>query len=332
MLNTRIGENYNANDVLNPNDLRRRLLNVDSRFRTVAADPAGDFQFRLEHTYKNVIRMRVSSVELPIGATYAFSAKRQNTTFTVATADIGDVPRTFTVAVADGNYTAEQLIDAVQDELDVVGRDTYGIFVEATLDPNSRKVSLVNRGVATVGVPAPTAAARPTTFSFGTTPPSIYNSGLGLGYNLGFRSATYVATLDGAEYVADGQAVISVAPDSYLLLGVNDLHTVEHKTRGNYFQTLAKVLVCGDGRDNCCITNEIVFPQPQDFTVLQVQLRDPLGGVVDLNGLDYSFTLEITEVQNTRLYDFYRNYIWLGTVPTAGATKGMGSTLLGGGR
>jgi hypothetical protein len=51
-----------------------------------------------------------------------------------------------------------------------------------------------------------------------------------------------------------------------------------------------------------------------------------------LNGLDYSFTLEITEVLNTRLYDFYRNYIWLGKVPTVdiAATKGMGSALLAG--
>ena len=81
-----------------------------------------------------------------------------------------------------------------------------------------------------------------------------------------------------------------------------------------------------------CITNEIVFPQPQDLTILNITLKDPYGGIVDLNGLDYSFTLEITEVLNTRLYDFYRNYIWLGTVPKVdiNATKGMGSALLGG--
>jgi hypothetical protein len=75
-----------------------------------------------------------------------------------------------------------------------------------------------------------------------------------------------------------------------------------------------------------------VFPQPQDLTVLQLTLRDPYGGYIDLNGLDYSITIEITEVLNTRLYDFYRNYIWLGAVPTVdiNKTKGMGSALLDG--
>lgn len=313
MLNTRIGENYNANDVLNPNDLRRRILNVDSRFRTVAAEPAGAFQFRLEHTYKNVIRLRISSAEIPCSAIYAFSAQRQNTSFTIATADIGDVARSATITIADGNYTAEQLVDAIQDQLDAALEDIYGIFIKISLNVNTRRITIVNLGVAIVGGPVPTDAARPTAFSGASE----------LGYNLGFRKATYIGT------TFTGEAVISVAGDPYLLLGVNDLHTVEHKTRSNYFQALAKIVPA----DNCCcITNEIVFPRPQDFTVLNVELRNPAGDIVDLNGLDFSFTLEITEVLNTRLYDFYRNYIWLGSVPSVGETKGMGSALLSGGR
>ena len=32
--------------------------------------------------------------------------------------------------------------------------------------------------------------------------------------------------------------------------------------------------------------------------------------------MNWTFSLEITEVTNTKLYDFYRNYIWLGTIPS----------------
>jgi hypothetical protein len=36
---------------------------------------------------------------------------------------------------------------------------------------------------------------------------------------------------------------------------------------------------------------------------------DPYGDVIDLNCMDFSFSIEITEVLNIKLYDFYRNYI-----------------------
>jgi len=53
--------------------------------------------------------------------------------------------------------------------------------------------------------------------------------------------------------------------------------------------------------------------------------------VIDLNGLNLSFSMEITEVTNTKMYEFYRNYIWLGTVPSLPSNvTGSGLGLLGG--
>ena len=344
MLNTRIGENYNANDVMNPNDLRRRLLNVDSRFRSNPSDPVGNFQYRLEHTYKNVIRIRVASVEIP-NTFYTFTTAHQNTTFTVETKDEAGIDRSMTVSISDGNYTANELITEIQNKLNAGFRDTFGIFIVISLNTNTAKITIKNTGVMPLPYTSgavPTVNANPTTFTFLVSPPSIFNNSLGLGYNLGYRNPTYNATIDttGAltTYSIIAEAVVNVIGDTYLLLGINDLHTVEHRTTTNYMQMLAKVVVREDKNMviyddfGSCITNEIIFPQPQNLSILNITLKDPYGGIVDLNGLDYSFTLEITEVQNTRLYDFYRNYIWLGKVPTVdiSATKGMGSALLGG--
>jgi hypothetical protein len=344
MLNTRAGQNFNANDVINPNDLRKRILNVDSRFRTNPADPVGNFMYRLEHTYKNVIRVRVSSIEIP-NTFYTFSLAHQNTTFSVSTRDIMGITRSMTVSIPEGNYSATELITAIQDQFDADLRDNYGIFLEISLNVNTAKITITNTGLAAYP-PAPgavpTANAEPTTYTFLVSPPSKYNDSFGLGYNLGFRAPTLAATLDtsGAlnTYVAMATSVVNVIGDTYLLLGVNDFHSVEHKTRTNYLQMLAKVVVREDKNMviyddyGSCITNEIVFPQPIDITVLQISLKDPYGGLIDLNGLDYSITLEITEVLNTRLYDFYRNYIWLGAIPSVdiNKTSGMGSALLGG--
>ena len=73
------------------------------------------------------------------------------------------------------------------------------------------------------------------------------------------------------------------------------------------------------------MSNEIVFPSPTDLKILQIKLLDPYGEVVDLNCMNFSFSLEITEVLNTALYDFYRNYIWFGSVPSVNYKTVQGS-------
>jgi hypothetical protein len=78
------------------------------------------------------------------------------------------------------------------------------------------------------------------------------------------------------------------------------------------------------------MSNEIVFPSPIDLKILQVKLIDPYGEIVDLNCMNFSFSLEITEVLNTSLYDFYRNYIWLGTIPSVKKASGSQQQLLKG--
>lgn len=348
MFNTRVGEVYNANNVINPNDLRKRLINVDSKFRSNLADPVGNFQYKLEHTYKNVIRLRVASVEIP-NTFYTFSAARQNTSFQISSQTWAGSPRVLTITLEDGNYTTADLVRIIQDQMNEF-RDATGIFLEISVNVYSGKVTLENLGTSNLPTPLPAGAtpnmnAKPTVISFANIH-AITNrhGGIGLGYNLGFRKLRYEPAATPAPsgglvtYSITGEAIMDIIEDQYLLLGINDLHTVEHKTSTNYFQELAKIIVreakmdiiYDDGAS--CVSNEIVFPRPLDLSILQISLRDAYGCIVDLNGLNYSITLEITEVLNTSLYDFYRNYIWLGTIPSVpiNKTSGAGSTLLKG--
>ncbi len=346
MLNTRAGEMWNANDVINSNDLRKRLINIDSQFRSDCAQPITDFQFRLEHTYKNVIRIKVASVEIP-NTFYTFSTARQNTTFRVQTNDINNITRLLTVVIPDGNYTSSELMDKIQDQFDNF-REVTGIFLEISLDVNSGKVTIINKGVrASPVLPGeqPTNDARATIISFQTTIPSSRHNCLGIGYNLGFRQVRYApapnpivppATL--VTYSITGEAIIDTIEDHYLLLKVNDYHTLEHKTCENYLQEMAKIIVREDKNmviyddGSSCVSNEIIFPQPQNLSVLQLTLYDAYGEIIDLNGINWSLTIEITEVLNTRLYDFYRNYIWLGNIPSVpyNSIGGSGVGLLNG--
>jgi hypothetical protein len=342
MLNTRIGENYNANDVINSNDLRKRILNIDSTFRSDQAAPTTDFTYKLEHPYKNLIRLRVASVEVP-NMFYTFT--KNNNCFTIKAFDITSIVRVVTITIEEGNYTSEELIDAIEEQLNKNLRDPYGIFISISLNTINAKVTFTHNGVSNYPVvgpsPAPTASAKPWVLDFcSCSPVKKRNQNFGLGYNLGFRQKAYKVTnlkqvtgppaLD--TYYQTSEGCIDVVGDKYMLLCVNDFYTVEQRTSETYIQCLAKVIIreekhtviYDDG--SSFLANEIIFPSPTDLKILQVRLLDPYGEVVNLCGMNFSFSLEITEVLNTKLYDFYRNYIWLGTIPSVNYKTVQGSS------
>jgi Cu/Ag efflux protein CusF len=326
MINTRINENYNANDVLNPNDLRKRILNIDSRFGSESSKSTTDFTFQLDHTYKNIIRLRIASIEIP-NMMYTFTVK--NNSFTIKAYDKLNIARVITIEIPVGNYTSCELMDKIQSVLDTEARDKYGICMTITLDTLTAKVTITHTGVLSVPVTDVTALTpgKPFILDFKN---NARKHNFGLGYNLGFRKKTYKVT------TVTGECCLDVVGDTYMFLCINDLHTVEQKTDENYIQCLAKIIIREDryaviyDDGSTLMANEIVFPSPTDLKILQVKLIDAYGDVIDLNCMNFSFSLEITEVLNTSLYDFYRNYIWLGTIPSIKKPSGSQQQLLRG--
>jgi hypothetical protein len=349
MLNTRIGENYNANDVINPNDLRKRIINVDSRFRQNMSEPAGNFTFNLEHPYKNLIRLRVASVEIP-NMGYTFTKK--NNTFIVKALDITEITREEKIEIEPGNYNSTDLVDLIQTKLYAQLRDTYGIYLTIELNIHTARITITHNGVSDYPVlgpdPVPTQSAKPfvldfmspyTIMSKHTKTTKLKRKNMGLGYNLGYRQGAYKVTTSGVSgidptitiYYQEGEGCLDVVGDTYMLLCVNDFYTIEQRTDETYIQCLAKIIVREDKQmviyddGATLLSNEIIFPSPTDLKILHIKLLDPYGEVIDLCGMNFSFSLEITEVLNTSLYDFYRNYIWLGTIPSVKYKSVQGS-------
>jgi hypothetical protein len=335
MLNTRSGQNFNANDVINSNDLKKRILNVDSRFRSDQSSSATDYSYRLVHPYKNIIRIRVASVEIP-NVFYTFTCK--NNKFILKAYDINGILHSITITIKEGNYTSDQLIEYIQNELDIKVRDGFGIFMTITIDPINGKITFTHNGVSSIPVSTltvPTVSAREFALDFCSCSCNVCTTRLkkstyyGLGQNLGFFTKYVKATITKPSIYPPLQAYCIPAPGCldvvgipYMFLCVNDFYTVEQKTSDNYFQALAKVIIREDkymviyDDGGSFLSNEIIFTSPVDLSVLKVQLLDPYGDIVHLCGLNFTFSLEITEVLNTKLYDFYRNYIWLGGIPS----------------
>lgn len=347
MLNVKTGDFYNANDVINSNDLRKRIINVDSRFRTKGSVSASNFSYSCDHTYKNVIRLRLASVEIP-NMFPVFSVPRGNLSFKIKAYDVLGIPRELKLEITPGNYTAGELIAQLQSHLDNNFKDTYGIFINIDVNPNSARVTFTHLGVANLPIlptTVPTDSARPFILDF--TSESVYimhrDHNFSLGYNLGFRSKAYkvanIVNVNGIDTInITSEGCIDVVGDTYLFLCVNDYHAVEQKTTDDYIQCLAKVIIREDkyaviyDDGSSLLSNEIIFPSPVDINILNVKLIDMYGDPVELCGMNFAFSLEITEVLNTGLYDFYRNYLWLGTIPSVPyrTVKGSAQPLLRG--
>ena len=343
MQNSRRNEIYSNNDVMNSTDLRKHIINVDSRFRQVLTEPTTNFTYKFNQPYKNIIRTRVASVEIP-NVWYDFSYENfHNTFFKITALDINNVKRTATILIEDGNYSAVDLVATVQTALTQKFQIPYGIFFSIYPNPYSLKMSIVNRGVAAVGAAAPTATAKPFQVDFTAAPLATQPYDFGLGFNLGFMNTCYTGSnvydtsMNITSYYIQGESIINVSPEHYIFLTVNDYNTVEQQTNDNSFEALAKIIVRGDKNSiifddgSTLLSNDIIYPSPIDLKQIKVKLITPYGRIIDLVNCNFSFSLEITEVTNVKMYEFYRNYLWLGTIPSLPSNvTGSGAVLLGG--
>jgi hypothetical protein len=311
MLHVKTDELYGKNPIVNSNDLRTHIINIDSRFRKSALEPPTDFQYECARVYKNVIKVRIASVEIPT-AFYTFSKQKKNTMFRLDASDYTGVQHYIQITIADGNYTPETLLEMIQGQLDGV-RDVYGIFFRITMDKRTQRVTIHHDGSAPPPCPkCPLYTPVRFGLTFGMIGQEERTYDFGLGYNLGFINKFYI--VDMTEITSE--SVISTCGDSYLLLGIDDMYTVEQKTHDSYIQCLAKVLI---KRDNggiifddgyTVLSNEIIFPRPMDLKQMRVRVMDMYGVPLDIHHLNLSLSMEITEVMNVQLYDEYRNYLW----------------------
>ena len=53
--------------IIDSNNYKQTLINIDSRFRKSRAELPTDFMYNCAHVHKNVIKVRVASVEISPG-------------------------------------------------------------------------------------------------------------------------------------------------------------------------------------------------------------------------------------------------------------------------
>lgn len=279
--------------------LRTRVLNIDGKFRgfispvnnpintctgnsIVTPDVGTDsgtsssyFVFLPSRVFKNVTSIKLTSFEFP-NVFYTFSAARGNTTFQI---------NSKLITIPDGNYSITDIVGIVNPQLSSES-------VVMSYSSNTNKVNFTG-----------------TSFSLYFTTSVTGPNGNGIGYNLGFSTTVYSSA---TTHISD--QFIDVVQDPYVYLAINDYNLVEHQEYGQtHFDVFAKItLPTGKGTivyDNNYInssTKEYHFPQPVNVSKFEIKILDAYGQVLDLQGANFSMTLELQEVIDSALYEKMR--------------------------
>lgn len=271
---------------LRANELTRRILNIDSRFRSnPTSTTSSNFYYRLLESCKNILRIRLTSVEFPTNVKL-FTAKRQNVILRIIYDRAN--PTQYILHIPDGNYTPEQMVTTIQ--ADLTANLTW-----LSVAYNAIEESFTFTGTQVFAVD--------TTYH---SLPRLYT--YGLGYYLGFTQKSHMATLVADKWTVSSDATADFVGDMYAFLRVNDYDCVRHQTSDQKLTAFAKLSLRGSGDygydDH---TREVVFTNPQDISRLHIQLVDAYGDLLDIGDSTFSFSLEILEVKNTSLYNTIRD-------------------------
>ena len=272
---------------------KHKFINIDTRYRDDYSS-ATNCEFTLPDRITDVKAMVVRNIEIPV-TTYNFSSTIGNTYFQIT--DINGITKTL-VTIPDGEYTPDDLATAVNTAI----QSTSGIFKNLRYSTNtlynSTSVFDCSSGNLIVNFAVNSNGQY-----------DGYNIKRKLGWFLGFRNQSYTILTTPSSTVSEGFVDYSGLRYLYLV--------VDEYTRGNqnsFIAALPSSLV----RKNILarITlNKFTFPFGSylpannfnghllsdrrtyagkvDIQKLSVQLVDDIGVPISLNGLDYSFCIEV---------------------------------------
>jgi len=259
--------------IINPieRNIIQSIINFDTRFDTSVSPNItcvdNEYTFKFPVTFENVISVKVHSLELP-NFLYNISSHYNNNTFVIS--NIG------TVIIDDGKYTKSQLAAAITTKV--------GSGFSCTIDEKTGRTKFSNS----------------TTFDITFNPVS---GAINLGYILGFRQIEITSRVVGGVHEVESTYAADIDFHKYFYLSVDDF---KQSVDNNIFafvnnfvskNILAKARSKDDGNKHLFLKRN--YFGPITLEKLKFSLLDHFGKVIDLNGIDYSFSIVVE-----RLYKF----------------------------
>lgn len=257
-----------------------KAINIDSRFRQNKDDSTSDFMFLMPERIKNIVKMRLSSVELP-NSFYRFNSHKHNISFNIIFND-----ENFEILITEGNYNQKMMINEIQSKL-----------------PPNFKISMnkINNKTTIENLNGEH-------FEINFCPCEMpRNTHFGLGYWLGYRNKNYSGS---SSYTSE--SLLDTYLDAYLFIEIEDFNLSDGNPVVSYTENslvnkkiLGKILIRNDRTeitfdDNSDFLERIrLYRGPVDLERMRIRLLDAFGDTISLNGVDMSITLEVNIIINS---------------------------------
>jgi hypothetical protein len=288
------------------------VISIDSRFRSNVIDNPSNFFLKLLAPIKNVVSIRLSSLEIP-NTWYTFSNIRGNTSVDVLIQD-GSLLDSFgqpvvlslgRIVIPEGNYTLDTTTQNCLQT--ILATQLNATFTTLTFTVVISPIS----GLLTISCVDKIVTTNKIKFQLDFTQ-GLFSSrdfNFGLGYNLGFRNKkTSFQDSHTSEQFPD------VNDSNYIFLNLNpDWKVVSHRNPDRTItSSFAKVIVnvpknqiVYDNGANT-ITKRYHLKQPTNVSVIPLSILDEYNQFIYLMGGSVSITLEVTEVLDFALYESLR--------------------------
>ena len=287
----------------NLNSIKRvtQFKNVcfDSTFRhNYYQTSACNYQYTIPGEIKHVVSMRLASLELP-NTWYLFSKRGRTNYFILSVSEMdystGETVTTdYRIEIPDGSYDIDNIAAYLNTNYFYNSGNTNALsFFIFSVNENTFKTTLgFYSGANTTNI----------TFSLCFLDDLNHNIMNTFGWIMGFRLANYYNISDGLGITSEG--MFDAAGDRYIYVAINDYQKNNNSLNMVCFDNsvmeediIGKVPIT-TGKLSIVITesNALVktrkYNGPVNIRNLHIRLLDKFGDVLDLNNMDFSFTLE----------------------------------------
>lgn len=275
-----------------------KIINIDTRFRdNYYTTKSTDFLVTIPTNLGKVVSMNLVALEMQ-STFYTFSEDKRTNFFWI-TVTSGGVPYTSKIIIPDGNYTASELIAFINSTLTTLGApyDTTQFFYDSTA--NGTGSQRIIYGLKS-GSPVTNLE-----LNFLKDENGVDDAGfpiiLKAGWIFGYRNAVY----NGLSIVSEGVYRVVSSP-AYLYFCVDDFNNNVLTNFTNIFNDsvynnniLARISVGSSIPPynvlsiGNAITNKRTYMGPVEVKKIRIQIVDEYGNIVNLNNMDYSFSLQL---------------------------------------
>ena len=279
--------------------IQMKNVHINSCFREkyVLTNPC-DFKYTIPNEIKNVISMKLASIEIP-NSWYLFSEKKKNNRFRIRI-DTDNHDYCFDISVPDGNYNSETLVDYLNKEYFYMNENDNLNDPHKFLNHIKFSINEFNNKTRFELVGDPDQEFNFSLF-FMDDPNEKLNDTLG--WTFGFRQMQYMNIED----FIFSEGLFDAGGDRYIYFCINDYQYNVNETNIICFDettinenVLAKIpMINGklclivDENDGCSLAKTRRYNGPVNLKRLEIKVMDKFGEIIDLNHMDFSFTLEL---------------------------------------